>query len=145
VVDYKGENFLTNLLKSITNKKEMVVVSDQQGSPTSISDCARVVTAIIQQISCNGSDTMWGVYHYASDEHISSSQFAEKLISESRKYCKIKIKNLRTIKSIDNKGIILPANAKLNCKKILEDFGIQRRPWRQDIIELIKQYYQAKE
>jgi dTDP-4-dehydrorhamnose reductase len=142
VIDYLGKNFLTNLLKLIKSKKEIVVVSDQQGYPTPTADCARVIVAIIQQVSCNVSDSMWGIFHYASDEHVSSNQLAEKLIYESKKYYKLKIKNLRTIKSIDNKGIILPANAKLNSKKILETFGIQRRPWRQDIIELIKLYYQ---
>ena len=143
VIDYEGKNFLTSLLKTVKAKSEMVVVSDQQGTPTPKKDCTRVIIAIIQQINCNGNDSMWGIYHYASDAYISANQLAEKVISESKNYCKIKVKSLRTIKSIDNKGIILPANARLNCNKILETFGIQRRPWKQDLIELIKKYYNS--
>ncbi len=83
-----------------------------RGNPNTPMDVARVVFAMLRQLA-QGSDAQ-GVFHYSGKDVFSSAQLLQKLAPES-------------YLSIDES---VPAlNYELDCKKVLNTFGVQRRHW----------------
>lgn len=140
VISEHRNNLLRYLLNQITQKKEVTVVSDQLGCPTPAEDAARVIVALLQQISC-GADA-WGTYHYAGAEPVSENSFAEMVIAEASQHRPLSIRKLKMDKVSDREGIQPPANASLSCSKILNTFGVHNRPWRNTLSRMIRTHYQ---
>lgn len=140
IISERRNNILTRLLKQISSHQEVTATSDQVGCPTPASDAARVIIAIIQQLGCG--TQAWGTYHYSSTEAVSANTFAEIIIAEAINYHDLKVKKLKMNKMDNREGVRPPANAVLNCSSIRRTFGIQTRPWRPAISEIIRKYYQ---
>ena len=68
---YEG-NFVHSILNKMIKDKEVKVVSDQYGSPTSATDLALLALRI-----CNIQSKKYGTYHYSSDSHINWCTFAD--------------------------------------------------------------------
>ena len=139
VISERRNNLLHYLLSQITQKKEVSVVSDQLGCPTPAEDAARVVVAILQQLE-SGADA-WGTFHYAGAEAVSENRFAEMVIAEASHHRPLKVRKLIMDKVSDREGIQPPANATLDCTKVLNTFGIHNRPWRNTLARIIRNYY----
>lgn len=139
VISQKRTNLLKHLLDEVSHEQEVAVVSDQQGCPTPCEDAARVIVAIVQQLSCGAK--AWGTYHYAGAEPVSENHFAEIVISEASQHQHLKIRKLRMDKLSEREGVQPPANATLSCRKILSTFGVHNRPWRGTLSRLIRSYY----
>lgn len=67
-----GRNFLTTMIKLMTEKRELNVVDDQVGAPTYAADLAGVILRMINF-------SLWkpGVYHYCNDGRITWYDFAQ--------------------------------------------------------------------
>ncbi len=87
-------------------------VVDAIGNPVAPGELARVIAAVIRQIETGASN--YGVFHIASKESLSSARVLERIAPES--YLRIDDKNGHF-------------NFELNCQKILNNFGVQRRAW----------------
>lgn len=87
-------------------------VVDATGNPVAPAELARVIEAIIRQIQTGASN--YGVFHIGSKEPLSTARVLERVAPES--YLRVD----------DKSG---PFNFELNCQKILNSFGIQRRAW----------------
>ena len=143
VIGDKRNNLLRYLLNQAANKKEVAVVSDQQGCPTPAEDAARVIVAITQQLSCGAEP--WGTYHYAGAESVSENSFAEIVIAEASQHQHLRVRKLRMDKINDRNGVQPPANATLDCGKILNTFGVHKRPWRGTLSRLIRRHFEGLE
>ena len=140
VISELRNNLLRYLLNQITKKKEVAVVADQLGCPTPAEDAARVIVALLQQLSCGAE--AWGTYHYTGAEPVSENSFAEMVIAEASQHCQLKVRKLKMDKVSDREGIQPPANATLSNTKILNTFGVHNRPWRNTLSRIIRTYYQ---
>ena len=65
-----GQNFVKTMLKLAATKKNIRVVSDQYGSPTSAADLAKVILAIAERWHQKSAIT-WGTYHYCGQGIVS--------------------------------------------------------------------------
>ena len=139
VVSEQGENVLTSILNQIIKKDIVSVTSDQIGCPTPVEDTARVIIAIIQQVLCDAK--AWGTYHYAAAETVSLNALTEFVIAEAKQYTQLKVKKLKLAKIGIKSGIHPPANACLNCPRILRAFGIHRRSWHIPINHMVENYF----
>ena len=139
VIGHRRNNLLKHLLDTISNEKEVTVLSDQQGCPTPGDDVARVIVAIIQQLGCGA--TPWGTYHYAGAEAVSENRFAETVIFHASQLQAPSIRTFRMSKLNKRDGIQPPKNATLACQKILSTFGVHNKPWRSSLVQIIKDYY----
>lgn len=121
-----GDNVLTRLLSKLNQHTPLSLSSRGKGCPTYTRDLARVVSAIIDQLSCGCEG--WGTYHYSSSDPASHYQFAETLLAVVSQYSDVNDPPLlqEPLDEIDKDW----AHPLLNCEKILNTFGIKQLPWR---------------
>ncbi|MFP8966626.1 SDR family oxidoreductase [Pokkaliibacter sp. CJK22405] len=122
---------VARVLQMARTEPQIRALVDHIGQPTAVSDLARVVTAILQQLSCGVQE--WGTYHYASAEYTSKYGFYEAILAQARQYIAIACDELIGAEAAQEPGAIpaRPNQARLDCRKIRYVFGIGQRPWRQ--------------
>ena len=116
-----GKNFVKTMLKLMSERDEINVVSDQVGSPTYAADLAATIMKII-------SSWQWkpGIYHYSNDGIISWFDFALTIRDIAGFTCKVN--------PIPSSQYPTPAKrpvwSVLNNEKIQQTFGIQPTNWK---------------
>ena len=73
----EGHNFVRTILKLVAEKKELKVVNDQIGSPTSTVDLARCIIDLIQT-------EHYGIYHGTCEGECSWCEFARRILEIKR-------------------------------------------------------------
>ena len=125
-------NFLSKIIKQIKNNKEVKVVGDQVGSPTSAIDLAKTCIYLSQLMKERKQTS--SIYHYSGYPETSFYDYAK----EIKKYLLNKTKIIK-IKSSDYPQIaIRPLYTYLNCDLIKNDFGIKRPDWKKSLKEVLK-------
>ncbi|WP_417584556.1 dTDP-4-dehydrorhamnose reductase [Nitrincola sp.] len=136
----RGDNFMLRLLSEAREHTLMQAVDDRRGCPTSAFDLARVILAIIKQMSCGAE--AWGTYHYCGAEVTTRYGFSEAVIAAARQYEDLKVDSIQPVASKDYvTEAQRPATSVLKCGKVLNAFGIRQRPWRIELQRLIREYY----
>jgi dTDP-4-dehydrorhamnose reductase len=136
-----GDNFLKTLLAGWSTKQNYKLPVDQRFAPTSASDVARVIIAMIRQIDCGVRP--WGTYHYTGMETTNWHDFAQSVFEEVKKYegdCTPELTPVDTKQA--GYRADRPLNTVLNCNKILETFGIRQRSWMPEVSRVVKLYCQ---
>ena len=128
-----GQNFVKTMLKLAATKKNIRVVSDQYGSPTSAADLAKVILTIAERWHQKSAIT-WGTYHYCGQGIVSWYEFAEAIIQLSRRYGTVKTIRVVPITTADfPTKARRPAFSALDCNLIKKKFGISPKPWRKSL------------
>ncbi len=135
-----GSNLLTRLLADFRRGGVVERSTGGQCSPTWAGDLARVVSAIIDQLSC-GADC-WGTYHYSSSDPISSYQFAETSLAVASQY--LDVEALKLSLDIATERDVEWPRPLLNCDKIRSTFGVRQLPWRSSIGAVVQQVFEGE-
>ena len=137
------DNLLTRLLVDIEAKKPLAVSNRMQFCPVHTDDLARVISAIVDQLSCGIEP--WGVYHYCSSDPGSSYQFVETVMAVFSQFNE----GVDPQQRLQEQVVVSdePMSGQwvaplLNCDKILRTFGIKQLPWRSYVVPCIKALYQ---
>lgn len=134
----KGNNLLTRLLRKFDQSEQLALSAKGKACPLHVRDLARVISAMIDQLSCGGDG--WGVYHYSSTELVSSYQFTEAVLAVASQYTEA-IEGSLLLDPVDETDADWQTPM-LNCEKILFTFGIKQLPWRAFIAPTIKAIYE---
>ena len=137
----QGNNFVKNIIKLARKEKEIRVINDQWGSPTSSKSIAKAISKIIQDYSKN-KEINSGIYHFSGTPATNWYEFARQICDLA--YKKGVIDHLpsiqpvpsSTFKTIANR----PLNSCLNSEKIYKIFGIKQGNWNNDLIEMIDSF-----
>ncbi|MDD4820736.1 MAG: dTDP-4-dehydrorhamnose reductase [Flavobacteriales bacterium] len=78
-----GNNFVKTMRRLGSEKKEINVVSDQWGTPTSAHDLAQAVMCAVQK-------PVWGVYHFTDEGKTTWAEFAQEVMKMSSLDCVVK-------------------------------------------------------
>ncbi|MFA7554723.1 MAG: sugar nucleotide-binding protein [Spongiibacteraceae bacterium] len=132
-----GDNLLTDLIAKFKGGESLRLSNKGKSCPMHAKDLARVISAIIDQLSC-GCEA-WGTYHYSSTEPISSFQFAETVLAVASQYIGSD-KDDMALELVDGDGGDW-ACPLLNCEKILNTFGIQQLSWRSFIVPAVQEIF----
>ncbi|MBE8215132.1 MAG: NAD(P)-dependent oxidoreductase [Endozoicomonadaceae bacterium] len=132
VINWRGGNRLILYLNAMKSHKPVPVYLECYGSPISAAEAARVILALCEQLSCHIS--VWGVYHYSSEDIVSERFFVETIQAEAEK-------NDETC----DWSLFYPVHDRYKTKHyacldstlITNTFGIQKRSWRYNLNELI--------
>lgn len=136
----RGNNFVLRTLETAKTSKELRSVIDRKGCPTSASDVARVVLAMLKQIR-NGADA-WGTYHYCGAEITNRYDFCKEILIAAGHYESFEVEKMVPISSKDYVTEALRPNTSiLICKKLLETFGIRQKPWRKELLWVMRDIY----
>jgi dTDP-4-dehydrorhamnose reductase len=140
VFSARGDNYLLRTLEQARHEAMIEAVDDRRGCPTSAEDVARVILAILRQLTC-GID-VWGTYHYCGAEITSRYGFSEAILAAARQYEELAVQELRAVASADFPAAAQrPASSVLKCRKLLSTFGIRQRPWRSELQRVIREHY----
>jgi dTDP-4-dehydrorhamnose reductase len=80
-----GKNFVKTMLKLAETRREVRVVADQFGNPTSAFDIADGIIAAVKSLDHKPDHHASGVYHLAGPAEMSWAEFAERIFAESAK------------------------------------------------------------
>ena len=126
-----GKNFVKTMLKLTSEKKELKVVSDQVGTPTSAADLA----ALIIKIICDDLTGREGIYHFSGEGVCSWYDFA------------VEIANLAGNDGCDTQpcrseeypsNVRRPHYSVLDKKLVKDTFGVKIPHWRASLEEVIR-------
>lgn len=130
-----GKNFMKTILRLAAERDELRVVVDQFGAPTSSNSIAQAVLAVI--------DT-WqhqtGTYHLVNAGETSWHGFAQAIIEEYARLnltpsLKVSAQHIHAITTQDYPTpAARPANSRLDCEKLKQDFGVTLAHWRLALI-----------
>ncbi len=138
----KGNNFVLRTLDTARKKKVLESVIDRKGCPTAASDVARVILAILKQVH-NGAES-WGTYHYCGAEITNRYDFCKEILIAAGHYESFEVEKMVPISSKDYVTEALrPNTSVLICKKLLETFGIRQKPWRQELVWVMRDIYES--
>ena len=138
----QGNNFVLRTLEAARTQSALEAVSDRRGCPTSASDVARVILAMLKQVH-NGADA-WGTYHYCGAEITNRYDFCKEILIAAGNYENFEVETLVPISSKDYvTEAQRPNTSVLTCKKLLGVFGIRQRPWRQELQWLMRVIYNS--
>ena len=124
-----GNNFVKTMLRLAQNRDELGVVADQFGGPTYAGDIANALIVMVKALQAG--NTHYGVYHFSGKPYVSWHQFAREIFEKANEK-KILNKQM-TVNAITSEQYPTtakrPANSKLNCQKIEQNFGIKPSNW----------------
>lgn len=125
-----GANFVKTMIRLMSERDEINVISDQVGSPTYARDLAQVILDIIHSQKWEN-----GIYHYSNEGKISWYDFA------------VEIKRLKNLNCVINPipTTQYPTPAKrpkfslLDKTKIKKQFGVVVKDWKFSLIEMVNE------
>ena len=133
-----GHNFVKTILRLARGRTVIRVVADQWGCPTSAADLAEAILAIAAQLSGN----RWGTYHYCGEGATTWHTFAEAILAEARKHTPLVTDQVEPITTAQYPTPAKrPANSALDCSLLAKRFGIQPRPWRESLSQMIHELF----
>lgn len=127
-----GHNFVKTIRNLSQQKKQLSIVSDQFGSPTSAkSICDACLEIVRQKIQGN---LATGAYHFSGSPYVSWAEFAEIICQKLNRETQIK-----HIRSHEYPTLAArPLNSKLDCTLIKQVFDIDPADWQKDLDEVLK-------
>lgn len=127
-----GNNFVKTMLRLMTDRDSLNVVSDQVGSPTYAADLAVAIMHIVTKLHSTNED-FGGIYHFSNNGIISWYDFAAAIRDIGDKNC--------TVNPIPSTSYPTPAKrpaySGLSKEKITSTFNIQLRDWKDSLQECI--------
>ncbi|EHK9054710.1 dTDP-4-dehydrorhamnose reductase [Vibrio vulnificus] len=125
-----GNNFVKTMLRLAQSRDELSIVGDQFGGPTYAGDIADVLIAMVHSIE-HGKQPQWGVYHFSGMPYASWFDFASEIFQAAVKHGVLDKQPL--LSSIQTSAYPTPAkrpaNSRLDCTKIENQFGIKASDW----------------
>lgn len=139
-----GDNFMTAVLGHVMQGQLIRVNSAAKSCPTSINDLARVLLAILLQLDA-GADS-WGTYHYVSADTALGFQFIEAILAQASQFdAAIDAAHLHFEHHDQPDPVFYFEPVILQCDKLLENFGIHQRPWRQLLPAVVREHFSTQE
>lgn len=127
-----GNNFVKTMIRLGRDRDQLGVVADQFGAPTYAGDIANTLLKLAQQYEQKKS-LAWGVYHYSGSPQVSWYEFAQEIFTVADAQ-NIYAKPSPVLKPIATSDYPTPAkrpaNSRLNCEKIQQEFGAELSDWK---------------
>ncbi len=132
----EAPNLITEMLGVMMQGGGLVLDNNLRGCPVAAADGARVISALLDQLS-TGIEA-WGTYHYCSSDTATFYEFAEALLAAASQFSEFSSSAVQLEQ--DTQGLP-PLNRALDCSKIRNTFAIKQVPWRSAVADIVKQYF----
>jgi len=135
-----GRNFPLAILELTGKEKELSVVNDQFGSPTSVELIANATSLALSRAMTSAED-LSGLYNLVSSGYTNWHSYAQYVVQKASELgwqLLAKAENIKT-KSTDESGRAAkrPANSRLSTAKFAETFKLSLPPWQYYVDRLI--------
>ncbi len=131
VYSVHGNNFVKTMLRLMKDRSELKIVSDQIGSPTYAADLAAALLQVIDELTKG--NRHYGVYHYSNEGVISWFDFATAIQQIADLHCQL----LPIPTTAYPTPAKRPAYSAMDTQKIVKDFGVTLRSWKDGLAECI--------
>jgi dTDP-4-dehydrorhamnose reductase len=140
-----GKNFVRTILRLARERDRLTIVADQRGCPTAARDVAKVCIDIALRCAREPERAPYGIYHFAGAGEATWFEFAATIVelAAGRTYRSPQVVPIRTIDYPT--PALRPADARLECTKILRYFDVVMRPWREALSETINRILTSTE
>ncbi|MFM5947790.1 MAG: dTDP-4-dehydrorhamnose reductase [Novosphingobium sp.] len=137
VISADGSNFVKTMLRLGAEREHLRVVVDQRGTPTHAGDLAATLAAITARFVADP-DQPSGVWHCANTGETTWHGLAEHVFAcAARRGMKVP-QAVEPIATADYPTPARrPADSRLDCTKLGNDFGISLRPWQEAVDEIV--------
>jgi dTDP-4-dehydrorhamnose reductase len=126
-----GASFVRTMLTLGAERPALRVVAGEMARPTAAQDLAEAVIRIADRLV--GGVPAWGTFHFANTGEESRAGFAEAILRMAGLATRVEpIPAAEWVRPAPR-----PANAVLDCAKIERIYGIEQRPWREALTELL--------
>ncbi len=139
VFSSEGPNLITYMLGEMMQGSALVLDNNLRGCPVASHDGARVISALLDQLSTDAE--LWGLYHYCSSDSATHYEFAEAVLASASQFSEFSSSAVELEQQLDGQP---PLNRSLDCSRIRNTFAIKQVPWRGAIADLVKQYFQQQ-
>ena len=121
-----GSNFVKTMLRLGGERRQLNIVGDQIGGPTSARSIARSIITLIEALLKGGPG---GTFHFSGTPDVSWAEFATAIMDLARLTCEIV-----PISSADYPTVALrPLNSRMECGSLLDAYGIPQDAWSRDL------------
>ncbi len=127
-----GKNFMNTILRLAAEREVLRIVADQYGAPTSSHSIADAVLAVLRVWTGQS-----GTYHLVNTGETTWYGFAQAIVEDYTKLglmppLKTAVQNIHAITTQDYPTpAARPANSRLSCEKLKQDFGVTLPDWRE--------------
>ncbi len=128
-----GNNFVKTMLRLGKVRETLNVVYDQVGGPTAAPDIAKTLLDIAAQF--RQAPEKRGIYHFSGSPDVSWKDFAAEIFKKSA--LKTKIIGIPT--SAYPTPAQRPLNSRLDCSRLLAQFGIARPDWKASLTDVLRE------
>ena len=136
-----GANFVKTMLRLGREKEVIRVVDDQKGCPSFAQDIAEAIVTIAERCLAD-QEIPWGIYHYCGEEATSWFGFAQEIFRQAAKREALTLKSLLPIPTSEYPlPARRPMNSVLDCTKIIQNFSIHPKPWKQSLQKTLTDLY----
>lgn len=136
VVSAHGSNFMKTMLRVGAERDSLSVVDDQIGSPTSAVDLAAALATIVVRL-VDDADAPTGIYHFSNAGRTSWHGVATEIFAQAR----LRGGRSPNVVAIPTSAYPTPArrpaNSLLSHSAIKRDYGIEPRPWREALSDIL--------
>lgn len=137
-----GNNFLKTIIRLSQEKKELQVIDDQWGSPTSAKTLSYAIQKFLLNIPSMEPD-IYGIYNITCSGETNWYLYTKKIISLLNLYgikLTLDLKDIKPIKSFEyNQKVIRPLNCRLNTDKFKNIFMLELPNWEQEVEDCIRE------
>ena len=126
-----GNNFVKTMLRLGSQRDQLGIVADQFGGPTYAGDIAAALLTMAEKAVAAPATVSWGIYHFAGEPQVNWYQFARAIFDKAVEHkLLVKAPQLNALTTADYPTPAKrPANSRLDCRKIFNEFGIQPSDW----------------
>jgi dTDP-4-dehydrorhamnose reductase len=128
-----GANFVKTMLRLGETRREVRVVADQRGSPTSALDIADAVIAIAAKMLLEPTPEKYGVFHMTGAGEATWAEFAEAIFAEAHARGRAAVKVVPIATAEYPTPARRPANSRLDGARLARDYGVLLPHWRDSL------------
>lgn len=142
VVGAHGHNFAKTMLRLAGERKELNVVNDQVGAPTSAALIADLTAHLVARIRHDAAFP-FGLYHMSAGGHTSWYDYARFVIDRALQAghkLNLAPEDVRPIASADYPTRARrPMNSRLDTRRFTDTFGLRLPPWQEGLNHILQQ------
>lgn len=140
-----GKNFVKTILRLTQERDRLTIVADQRGCPTAARDIAKACIDIALACAAQPERAPYGIYHFAGAGEATWFEFASAIVQLAAGRTR-RSPQVAPIRTIDYPTpAFRPADARLDCTKVLRNFDVTMRPWREALAETINRMLTSTE
>lgn len=142
VVSADGHNFVKTMLKLGAEREVLRVVADQRGTPTHAGDLARALATVTARLVGDPGQAS-GTWHCTNSGETTWYDLATHVFACAARLGLPVPAEVQAIGTADySTAARRPADSRLDCGLIAQDFGISLRPWQAAVEEIVGQLAQ---